>query len=127
MAKNRKNQTVSVRFGPPLKAAFLLLFIGAAALGYVWQKSMINQLAREQVTREARLKQLFAENDRLAGEIANLHQPVQLDQRARELNLGLTPAQPGQVVRLVENVVGPGTNRGRTLAARATDGWSTEP
>jgi len=31
-----------------------------------------------------------------------LNSPVMLDQRVHELNLGLVPAQPGQVYRLVE-------------------------
>jgi hypothetical protein len=46
--------------------------------------------------------QLQADNKRLADQLAILHSPVMLDQRARELNLGLAPAQPAQVVRLAE-------------------------
>jgi len=106
MSKNRKNQTVAVRFGPPLKAAVLLLLIGAAALGYVWQKSVINQLSKDLLAREAQLKQAEVDNERLADQIADLHQPVWLDQRVREMNLGLGPAQPGQVVRLPEPLSG---------------------
>ena len=39
MAKNLKNQAAAIRFGPALKASFLCLLIGGAAVGYVWQKN----------------------------------------------------------------------------------------
>jgi hypothetical protein len=44
MAKNRKNQSAAIRFGPALKALGLCLLIGGAAVGYVWQKNQIDQL-----------------------------------------------------------------------------------
>jgi cell division protein FtsB len=49
-----------------------------------------------------KLKQLVSDNKRLADQISILHSPPMLDQRARELNLGLSPVQPLQVVRLTE-------------------------
>ena len=47
MAKNRKNQSAAIRFGPALKA-FGCIDRGAS-LGYVWQKSQIDQLGRQRV------------------------------------------------------------------------------
>ena len=102
MAKNRKNQAAAIRFGPALKASFLCLLIGGSAVGYVWQKNEIYKLGQFIRQRETRLTQLQNDNKRLSDQLAILHSPVMLDQRVRELNLGLTPAQPAQVVRLDE-------------------------
>jgi cell division protein FtsB len=120
MAGNRKRQSAAIRFGPALKAAFLCLLIAGSAVGYVWQKGQINQLGQQIALREAKLKQLQVSNQRLAGQIAILHSPPMLDQRARELNLGLAPAQPMQVLRLPEPPVAPQgkDNLTRQLAAR---------
>ena len=102
MAKNRKNQAAAIRFGPALKASFLCLLIGGSAIGFVWQKNEIYRLGQQIRLRETRLAQLQNNNKRLADQITILHSPVKLDQRAKELNLGLAPAQPLQVVRLDE-------------------------
>ena len=123
MAKNRKNQSAAIWFGPALKASFLCLVIAGSAVGYVWQKGEIDRLGREEHRREAMLDQLMHGNQRLSDQIAILHLPVMLDQRVRELNLGLGPLQPGQVVRLVEPAgmpVEPPTEV-RQLAGRTED------
>ena len=118
MAKNRKNQTAAVHFGPVIKVVLLCFLFGGSAVGYVWEKNEIVQLGRQISAREKRLDQLKNDNDRLSGQIAILYSPVMLDQRARELKLGLTPAQPMQVVRL--NEVSPSQNgmQSRQLAGR---------
>jgi len=105
MPKLRKNQSAAIRFGPALKAFFLCFLIAGSAVGYVWQKSQVYQLARQIRLREIRLTQLKNQNQRLTDELAILRSPVMLDQRARQLNLGLVPAQPGQVIRLPEPVL----------------------
>jgi hypothetical protein len=105
MAKNKKSQTAAIRFGPALKAFFLCFIIAGSAVGYVWQKSQIYELGREIRQREIRLTQLKSENQKLTDQLAILRSPVMLDQRARALNLGLIPAQPGQVYRLPEPVL----------------------
>jgi hypothetical protein len=104
MGKNRKNQSAAIRFGPALKASFLCLLIAGSAVGYVWQKGEIDHLGQQIRQHEARLKQLTDNNQRLSDQISVLHLPIMLDQRVRELNLGLGPLQPGQVIRLVEPV-----------------------
>src|SRR5690242_17763895 len=102
MAGNRKNQSAAIRFGPALKAAFLCLMIGGSAVGYVWQKSQIYQLGQDIRQRETRLTQLRGEDQRLRDQLAMLRSPVMLDQRTRQMNLGLVPAQPNQIWRLTE-------------------------
>lgn len=125
MAKNRKSQAAEIRFGPVLKVVLLCLLIGGSAIGYVWQKSQINYLGRLISEREIKLKQLKNDNKLLADQIAFLNSPVMLDRRARDLKLGLTPAQPLQVVRLVEMPPAPASpeNDGpRQFAQRPTVG-----
>jgi cell division protein FtsL len=100
MAKNRKNQAAAIRFGPALKALFLCLLIAGSAVGYVWQKSQVNQLGNQIRELESRRDKLVRNNQMLAGQLEVLHSPAKLEQRAR--SLGLVPQQPGQVVRLPE-------------------------
>jgi hypothetical protein len=119
MAKNRKNQAASIRFGPALKASFLCLLIAGSAIGYVWQKGEIGRLGQQILEREKRLTQLQSDNKRLTDQLAILHSPVMLDQRERELNLGLVPAQPMQVVRLDEPLApADGKEQSRQLVQR---------
>ena len=120
--KNRKSQSAVIRFGPALKALFLCLLIAGSAVGYVWQKSQIFQLDQQIRQREIRLKQLHEANLKLSGQLGMLRSPPMLDLRARELNLGLVPAQPSQILRLPElsafpSGIGNATNR---LAVRQT-------
>ena len=102
MAKNRKNQSAAIHFGPVVKVVLLCFLFGGSAVGYVWEKNEINRLARQISEREKNLGQLRDDNERLANQVAVLHSPVMIDTRARQLNLGLAPAQPMQVVRLNE-------------------------
>jgi cell division protein FtsB len=118
MAKNRKNQAAAIRFGPALKASFLCLLIGGSAVGYVWQKNEIYRLGQQIRQRETKLVQLQNDNKRLSDQISILHSPVMIDRRAKELNLGLTPATPMQVVRLTETPVAPEKNSSRQFAQR---------
>ncbi|HEX9046536.1 MAG TPA: septum formation initiator family protein [Verrucomicrobiae bacterium] len=118
MAKNRKNQAAEIRFGPVLKVVLLCLLIGGSAIGYVWQKSQIDRLGRQISERESKLKQLKNDNKLLSDQIAFLRSPVMLDRRAKDLNLGLTPAQPLQVVRLPDVPTEVAEKSARQLAQR---------
>ena len=118
MAKNRKNQAAAIRFGPALKASFLCLLIGGSAVGYVWQKNEIYRLGQQIRQRETKLAQLQNDNKRLSDQISILHSPVMIDRRAKELNLGLTPATPMQVVRLTEATFAPEKTSLRQFAQR---------
>jgi hypothetical protein len=123
MAKNRKNQSAAIRFGPALKALFLCLLIAGSAVGYVWQKSQIYQLGKQITVKELRLKQLARDNKKLDDQLGLLRSPVMLDQRVRELKLGLVPVQPGSVFRLPETPVAvpEKNNLPRQFAARPAD------
>ncbi len=123
MAKNRKNLAAAVRFGPLLKVVLLCSVICGSAIGYVWQKGEIGRLGHEIADREKKLAQLQKDNNRLASQIAVLHSPVMIDQRVRELNLGLAPAQPGQKVLLVEPQAAAPDDKGdlRQLVQRPAD------
>jgi uncharacterized protein involved in exopolysaccharide biosynthesis len=114
MAKNRKNQSAAIRFGPALKALFLCLLIAGSAVGYVWQKSQIYQLGQQIRQREIRLARLQNDDRKLSDQLSILRSPTMLDRRARELNLGLAPAQPMQVLRLAEPVSAPPENKNLT-------------
>jgi hypothetical protein len=120
MAKNRRHQSAAIRFGPALKALFLCLVIAGLAVGYVWQKGQIFQLGRQITSCESRLAQLRDQNQKLSDQLAVSRSPVMLDQRVHQLNLGLVPAQPTQVYRLVES--SPNQNPNRRFAARQDDG-----
>ncbi len=121
MAKNRKNQSASIRFGPALKALFLCLLIAGSAVGYVWQKSQIYQLGKQMREKEASLARLRAGNQKLDDQLADLRSVVMLDQRAH--NLGLVPALPMQVVRLPEPAFASPENKNlpRQLAGRQAE------
>ena len=111
MAKNRKNQSAAIRFGPALKALFLCLLIAGSAVGYVWQKSQIYQLGQQIRQREVRLARLQNDDRKLSDQLSILRSPTMLDRRVRELNLGLLPAQPMQVLRLAEPASVPPENK----------------
>src|SRR6185295_3503818 len=102
MAKNRKNQSAAIRFGPALKAFLLCLLIGGSGVGYVWQKSQIFELAKLIKARENKLHDLREQNKKLSDQLAMLRSPRNLENRVRELNLGLVPPRPASVIRLLE-------------------------
>jgi cell division protein FtsB len=104
MAKNRKNQS-GVRFGPALKALAFCVFVGGAAVGYVWQKNQIDQLSRDIRAREMRLMELRDQNKKLRDQVATLHSPQQLKLRLSQLDLGLAMPPAHDVWRLPEPVV----------------------
>jgi hypothetical protein len=62
------------------------------------------------------------DNKGLADQIAFLHSPVMLDTQARKLNLGLAPAQPFQVVRMVDLPFTPEPDGPRQYAERPMAG-----
>ena len=102
MARNRKYQTAAIRFGPTVKAFFLCVLIGGSGVGFVWQKSQIDDLGRQIGKREARLHELNEQNKKLRDQLATMRSPQFLEARIKELNLGLAMPQPSQVWRLAE-------------------------
>ena len=102
MARNRKYKTNAVRFAPAVRAFLLCGFIALSGVGYVWQKSRIDELSKQIKEREQKLATLKASNDKLRKQLATLHSPPSLMARINELKLGLVPATPKQVWRLPE-------------------------
>jgi cell division protein FtsB len=104
MAGNRKNQAAAVHFSTVLKVVLLCTLIGGSAIGYVWQKNEISRLGKQIVAKEKAIEQLRKDNKLMTDQVAVLQSPVMIDRRAKELNLGLAPAQPAQKILLVENL-----------------------
>lgn len=102
MARNRKNQSAAIRFGPALKACLGCLVIVICCLGYVWQKRQIDELGQQIKKREVRLADLRERNDKMKKQLAVLLSPQALDQRVQELKLGLAQPRPEAVWRLPE-------------------------
>ncbi len=102
MARNRKYRSAAIRFGPALKACLLCLLIGGSGVGYVWQKSQIEQLGDQIKKRELKLMQLRDQNDKARRALDAMHSPPFLEMRIKELNLGLGMPQRGYVWRLPE-------------------------
>ena len=124
MAKNRKHQSAAIRFGPALKAFLLCALIGGSGVGYVWQKSQISELGQQISKREGRLRQLQEQNKKLRDQLAMLQAPPMLDQRVRELNLGLGQPLPSQIWRVSEPEAHPEAEHDLSLqyAAQQTRG-----
>ena len=105
MAKNRKNQSVVLRFGPALKALGLCVLIGGAAVGYVWQKNQIDQLFRQIKERELKTAELRDQNKKLREQLAILQSPARLEQKLKDLNLGLMQPSARDVWKVAEPVI----------------------
>jgi hypothetical protein len=102
MARNRKYQSSTIRFGPALKAFLFCLLIGGSGVGYVWQKSQINELGKQISRREHCLKDLADQNENLKKQLGTLRSPRFLEQRIKELNLSLVQPPISQVWVLAE-------------------------
>jgi cell division protein FtsB len=102
MARNRKYQPAAIRFGPVVKALLLCVLFGGSGVGYVWQKAKIYELGQQIRKGEMRLTELHESNKKLRDQLAMLRSPQKLEQRARELNLGLAAPQPSQIWRMIE-------------------------
>ncbi|MEW6307091.1 MAG: septum formation initiator family protein [Verrucomicrobiota bacterium] len=124
MAKNRKNQSAAVRFGPALKALLLCVFIGGSAVGYVWQKKQIFALGRQIEKLEKQLEDQRQKNKERQDQLAYLRSPRVIDERVRELRLGLAAPQPSQIVRVVEVLPEPPAPANNQLLASRQSGAS---
>ncbi|MBI3876380.1 MAG: hypothetical protein HY300_10590, partial [Verrucomicrobia bacterium] len=107
MAKNRKNDASEVRLGTVAKALLLCLFIGGSGAGYVWNKNQLYSLGQQIKLSETRLAELRRQNKLRSDQLALLKSPPVLEQRVKDLKLGLGPPAPEQVVTLNETVPGP--------------------
>jgi len=124
MAKNRKSQSAAIRFGPALKAFLLCLLIGGSGVGYVWQKNQILELGRQFKKQETTLVDLKNQNEKMRRQLASLRSPAMVEQRVKDLNLGLVLPRENQILRLPEPSsfapVPDAQNAGRPVAPRQT-------
>jgi len=102
MSRNRKSQSAAIRFAPALKAFVLCLLLGGSGVGYVWQQDQIARLGKQIKARESSLQNLQELNEGLRRQLEMMRSPGALQRRIVDLNLGLAPAQPNQVLRLSE-------------------------
>ena len=121
MAKNRKYQSAAVRFGPALKAFLLCALIGGSGVGYVWQKSQIDELGRQIKAREIRLAELQTQNKKARDQLAVLRSPIMLKKRVEELKLGLAEPQNAQIWRLSEPMALPAAAAGGQFATHPVE------
>jgi cell division protein FtsB len=94
-----------VRLVPALKTFLLCLLIGGSAAGYVLQKNTIYELGKQIREKEAVLERLKWENRIRANQLADLQSPTKIAERVRKKKMGLTMAQPWQVIWLNEHGV----------------------
>jgi type VI protein secretion system component VasK len=107
MARNRRAQSAEVRFGPALKALLICLLLGGAAVGYVCQRNQLDELGRQKKQREQQLYELRLRNAQRARQVAELLSPINLERRARSLDLGLGLPHPTQVIVISDQVIQP--------------------
>ena len=120
MARNRKSQSIAIRFGPALKAFLLCFLIGGSGIGYVWQKDEIYRLGHEQKKRELKLHELREQNRRLGEQLAVMRSPKVIEERIREFKLGLVPHEASQVWLLPKPSAKPlPSDEGRPYVARS--------
>ncbi len=102
MARNRKNESGRLLFGPTLKASLICLFILVCCVGYVWQKKQISELSQQIRNEENYRDELRDKNKKMTEQYKCLLLPVSLEARAKELNLGLVQPDPSKIWRLPE-------------------------
>lgn len=85
-----------------MKAILLCLLIGGAGVGYVWQKSQIQELTTQTKNRERRLQELKRANDHAQKQLAIMQSPGYLELQNKQKGMGLVPPQPQQIWRLTE-------------------------
>ena len=107
MAKNRKHQSAAVRFGPALKAFLLCALIGGSGVGYVWQKSRIEELSKQIKEREQKLGRAADEQREIAQAARGRAVAAESDRenRQHEARLGAGEAGAG----LADDGAGGGT------------------
>lgn len=105
MARNRKNQSAAIRLVPALNALMLCLFIGGAGVGYVWYKNQLSLLGQQIREREIRLAEMVQKNNKTRATLKMLCSSLKLNERIKDLNLGLAAPPVSQVVHLVETSI----------------------
>ena len=87
---------------PGVKAALICLLLGGSAIGYVYQKNQLIELGKQIQKGEQALKGLSDNNARLQRQLATLQSTYYLEQRNKQLNLGLIQPAQSQILTIVE-------------------------
>lgn len=101
MGRNRKNGSATWLV-PGVKAALICLLLGGSAIGYVYQKNQLIELGKQIQKGEQRLKVLNDQNAQLARSLSTLQSTFYLEQRVKQLNLGLVQPAQSQILTIVE-------------------------
>ena len=104
MGRNRKNGSATWLV-PGVKAALICLLLGGSAIGYVYQKNQLIELGKQIQKSEQRLKALSDNNAQLQRSISTLQSAYYLEQRVKQLNLGLVQPTQSQILTIVETPV----------------------
>lgn len=98
MKRNRRRHaTVLHRLAPLFKVVLACSFLGAASIGYVWQKEQIHQLTQIQKQKEEDLEGILQENQQLREQYYYMVSPGQLEERVRRMNLNLVQQKNHQI------------------------------
>jgi hypothetical protein len=93
----------------------------------VWQQSQVHKLGRQILQGETRLEALQQQNKRLQLCLDKLRSGPALDDRVKKLGLGLGPANPTQVLRLMEPAAKPAGHDDESLPVAngpvGSNGW----
>ena len=118
----RRRKTSAVKPKTVVTTVIVCAAACLAGIGYVWSKAQVWKLSEEMKKLEVRRDELKRHNDSLERIYAGMCTPENLDQRVRELNLGLFRPPSSQIIRLPEPV--PLAQRQRqepTYAARTNE------
>lgn len=105
MGRNRKNGSATWLV-PGAKAALICLLLGGSAIGYVYQKNQLVELGRQIQKSELQLKGLAENNARLHRSLLTLQSTVYLENRVKELKLGLAQPAQSQILTIIEMPAG---------------------
>jgi hypothetical protein len=92
MAARGKRALRTVRAVPVIQALLICLFVGGAAIGYVYQKNQLNRLNRAIEDLRDRRDRLVSQGEEYRRKVSELHAPDRI--RAEVERLGLVLIEP---------------------------------
>ena len=97
---NRRQKPAPVRLGLAFRVLALCLILAAPPLGYIEQKNQLARLGSQYREVETKLENVRRDNATRSRSLDYFKTPLRLEAAVRELNLGLGPPAPNQIVRL---------------------------
>ncbi len=91
-----------VRVGTALRVFCFCLFVGAACVGYLYQKNQLETIGREIRQKEQELDRLKRLNELNRDKLARMQTHRYLDMKVKQLRLGLAEPREEQILRLEE-------------------------